>query len=80
MGGKLTAAIKGVLRKSAKEVLKLTDDVKKTAKNADELKQIDEVIEHLEEVAEVQRKLGEFIIPHSCANPFARIIKSIASS
>lgn len=47
MGGEITAAIKGGLRKSAKEVLEHTDDVKKTAKNADEAKQIDEVIEHL---------------------------------
>ncbi|WP_255350301.1 hypothetical protein [Flavobacterium sp. 316] len=42
MGGELTAAIKGGLRKSAKEVLEHSDDVKKTAKNADEAKQIDE--------------------------------------
>ena len=53
MGRELTAAIKGGLRKSAKEVLEHTDDLKKTAKNAEEAKQIDEVIEHLEEVAEI---------------------------
>lgn len=51
MGGEITAAINGGLRKSAKEVLGHTDDLKKTAKNADELRQIDEVIEHLQDVA-----------------------------
>lgn len=56
LGGELTAAIKGGLRKSAKEVLEHTDDVKKTAKNAEEAKQIDEVIEHLEEVAELEMR------------------------
>ena len=49
MSGELTVAIKGGLRKSAKEVLEHTDVLKKTAKNADEAKQIDEVIERLEE-------------------------------
>ena len=53
MGGELTIAIKNGIRKSAKEVLEHTDDVKKTAKNAEEAKQIDEVIEHLEDVAEL---------------------------
>ena len=53
MGGEITAAIKGGLRKSANEVLEHTDDLKKTAKNADEAKQIDEVIEHLEDVADL---------------------------
>ncbi|CAM4198134.1 MULTISPECIES: cysteine peptidase family C39 domain-containing protein [Flavobacterium] len=52
MSGELTVAIKGGLRKSAKEVLEHSDDVKKTAKNAEEAKQIDEVIKHLEDVAE----------------------------
>ena len=50
MGGEITATIKGGLRKSAKEVLEHTDDLKKTAKNAEEAKQIDEVIEYLEEI------------------------------
>ncbi|UOX34872.1 hypothetical protein LXD69_05015 [Flavobacterium sediminilitoris] len=63
LGGEITAAIKGGLRKSAKEVLEHTDDLKKTAKNADEAKQIDEVIEHLEDVAgetnELFRKIDE---------------------
>ncbi|NHN25528.1 hypothetical protein FIA58_007545 [Flavobacterium jejuense] len=56
MGGEITTAIKGGLRKSAKEVLEHTDDLKKTAKNADEAKQIDEVIEHLEDVTESFKK------------------------
>ena len=51
MGGEITATIKGGLRKSAKEVLEHTDELKKTAKNADEAKQIDEVIEHLDGMA-----------------------------
>ncbi|NHN25520.1 hypothetical protein FIA58_007505 [Flavobacterium jejuense] len=60
LGGEITAAIKGGLRKSAKEVLEHTDDLKKTAKNADELKQIDEVIEHLEETSR-NFKIDNFI-------------------
>lgn len=50
LSGELTVAIKAGLRKSAKEVLEHTDDVKKTAKNADEAMQIDKVIEHLEDL------------------------------
>ena len=62
MTGEITAAIKRGLRKSAKEVLEHTDELKKTAKNAEEAKQIDEVIEHMEDVAELDY-LAKWDIP-----------------
>ena len=61
MGGELTAAIKGGLRKSAKEVLEHTDELKKKLDNLvieeNNLKrkltndEIDDFFKHLDEVA-----------------------------
>ncbi|UOX34880.1 hypothetical protein LXD69_05055 [Flavobacterium sediminilitoris] len=66
MGGEITAAIKGGLRKSAKEVLEHTDDVEKQLDNLvieennvkRKLTQAekDKVIKHLDEVAESFKK------------------------
>ncbi|CAM4198756.1 MULTISPECIES: hypothetical protein [Flavobacterium] len=79
MTGKLTVAIKGGLRKSAKEVLEHTDDLKKTAKNAEEAKQIDEVIEHLEDVAGETNELYRRIEELFDLSPFIRKFTKITS-
>lgn len=67
LGGELTAVIKGGLRKSAKEVLEHTDDVKKELDNLvieennvkRKLTQAekDEVIKHFDEVAERKKQI-----------------------
>ena len=53
LGGEIAAALKGALAKSADDLLKHEDALRKSAKNADEVKQVDELIEHLREVAEI---------------------------
>ena len=73
LGGELTAAIKGGLRKSAKEVLEHSDDVKKKLDNLvieeNNLKrkltndEIDDFFKHLEDVAEV-----DFMASHKIGN------------
>lgn len=52
LSGELTVAIHNGLRKSAKEILKHEDGLRKSAKNADEAKQIDVVIEELKRMAD----------------------------
>ena len=57
LGGEIAAALKGALAKSADDLLKHEDALRKSAKNADEVKQVDELIEHLEETAEIEQRL-----------------------
>lgn len=51
LSGELSVAIHNGLRKSAKEILKNENDIRKSAKNADEAKEIDDIIDELEKVA-----------------------------